>query len=78
MKIPTFNNPDLAPALDSGELTGLPDDFDLDLVLRLASDNPEPDASQRPAETVSASIRMASYRLAAVFGELRWVDGDAA
>lgn len=46
--------------------------------LRLASDNPAPVTAGAEAEPVGAAIQMATYRLSAVFGEIRWVGRDVA
>lgn len=83
MNTPTLKNleelghPAASPSVGNDEAGKLPDDSNTEFLLRLASHNPEPVTSARPSEAMSASIRMASYRLAAVFGELQWVDGTS-
>lgn len=69
-----LNRPATSPTVSSDETGKVSNDSTTEF-LRLASDNPQPVTSDRPSEAMSASIRMASYRLAAVFGELHWVDG---
>lgn len=47
--------------------------------LQLCSDNPSPEVPLlTPFEPASANVQMARYRVAAVFGELRWVSRNAA